>query len=488
MKTTLLILVVLLTLFSVSSLFAQESTQLQHSSEGKELGSSLPLWSSLPFLGILLSIALFPLFAPHFWHHHFPKVSAFWALLLVIPFIWFYKGEAFHSVLEVILKDYIPFIILLWALFTISGGILVEGQFSGKPVQNTLFLLIGAFLASWVGTTGASMLLIRPVMRANAHRKNKAHVIVFFIFLISNIGGVLTPLGDPPLFLGFLHGVPFFWTIHLFKPMVVAAFLVLAIFFIMDTVLYSRERTGASALKPAAPENNGALKQPFAVRGLFNTIFLVGVVGGILMSGFVRFGELNFLGVHLEGQNLLRDAILVVMGLFSLKLTPKYIREANGFSWAPIQEVAILFAGIFVTIIPTLAILKAGVNGSLAFLINAAQEPYHYFWMAGGLSSFLDNAPTYLTFLNTALGNFFSGIPEREAVHLLIAQKEVYLAAISCGAVFMGANTYIGNAPNFMVKSIAEENNIKMPSFFGYMGYSIAILIPVFILISVIFF
>jgi Na+/H+ antiporter NhaD/arsenite permease-like protein len=488
MKITLLILVVLLTLLSVSALFAQETIQPTSSTEGTELGSSLPLWSSLPFIGILLSIALFPLFAPHFWHHHFRKVSAFWALILVIPFLWFCKGEAFHSVLEVIVKDYIPFIILLWALFTISGGILVEGQFSGKPVQNTLFLLIGAFLASWVGTTGASMLLIRPVLRANAHRKNKAHVIVFFIFLISNIGGALTPLGDPPLFLGFLHGVPFFWTLHLFKPMVFAAFVVLAIFFIMDTVYYSRERNVASTSKPATKDNKAAIKQRFAVRGLFNIIFLVGVIGGILMSGLLRFGEINLFGVHLEGQNLLRDVILIVMGLCSLKLTPKYIREANGFNWAPIEEVAVLFAGIFVTIIPTLAILRAGTNGAFAFLINAVKEPHHYFWMAGGLSSFLDNAPTYLTFFNTALGNFFSGIPERESVHLLIAQKEVYLTAISCGAVFMGANTYIGNAPNFMVKSIAEENNLKMPSFFGYMGYSIAILIPVFILISLIFF
>jgi Na+/H+ antiporter NhaD/arsenite permease-like protein len=451
----------------------------QPHSEQIDLGVLLPIWSSLPFVGILLSIALLPLLAPKFWHHHFPKVSWFWALVLAIPFIWFYQGQAVYSILHVILIDYVPFIILLWALFTISGGILFEGDLSGTPGQNTLFLLIGTFLASWIGTTGASMVLIRPVLRANALRKNKIHVIIFFIFLISNIGGSLTPLGDPPLFLGFLHGVPFFWTLRLIKPLCFLALILLALFFAIDSFYYAREKKS---------ENVAQTKMQFRIRGLFNTWFLLGVISAILMSGMMHLKEINVFGVHLELQNLLRDGVLILMGILSLKFTSKQIREANGFSWAPIKEVAILFAGIFITIIPALAMLKAGINGPLAFIVNAVKTPAQYFWMSGGLSSFLDNAPTYLTFLNTALGNFFAGMPEREAVNQLIAQKEIYLMAISCGSVFMGANSYIGNAPNFMVKSIAEENMVKMPSFFGYMGYSIAILIPSFILVTWIFF
>jgi Na+/H+ antiporter NhaD/arsenite permease-like protein len=480
MKKISFSLPILLFLFPMAAVFSQP----QHL--GEEIGSMLPMWSSLPFLGILLSIALFPLLAPRFWHHHFSKVTAFWSLLLAIPFLWFYRGQAFDEILRVILIDYIPFIILLWALFTISGGILVEGDLNGKPIQNTLFLFIGTFLASWIGTTGASMLLIRPVLRANAKRKNKIHIIVFFIFLICNIGGSLTPLGDPPLFLGFLHGVPFIWTFRLIKPLGFLTLLLLTVFFIWDSILYTREKSNHIANQEK--HDPTVAKQPFHICGLYNLLFLAGVIGGILMSGLIKLGEVNVLGVPLEIQNLLRDAVLLLMGGLSFKLTPYRIRKNNDFSWAPIKEVAILFAGIFMTIIPTLAMLRAGTEGHLSFIIKAAQTPAHYFWMTGALSSFLDNAPTYLTFLNTALGNFFAGIPEREAVHQLIVQKEIYLLAISCGAVFMGANSYIGNAPNFMVKSIAEENKIKMPSFFGYMAYSIAILIPSFILVTLIFF
>jgi Na+/H+ antiporter NhaD/arsenite permease-like protein len=446
-----------------------------------DLGKALPLWSGFPFAGILLSIALLPLLLPQFWHHHFGKVTAAWTLVFAIPFIFTFHGAATHEILHIFLKDYVPFIILLWALYTVAGGILLEGAPAGTPVTNTVMLAIGTFFASFVGTTGASMLMIRPMLRMNQHRRSQIHVVIFFIFLVSNIGGSLTPLGDPPLFLGFLHGVPFFWTMALLPEMLTVFAIVLGLFFVFDTVMYRREKSGG-----AKPARSGAAK--IRIRGLHNLLFLIGIIAGVLFSGLVKLGEFNVLGIHLALQDEIRDLILVAMGLLSLKFTTKEIREGNGFTWGPIKEVAILFAGIFMTIIPMLAMLKAGTEGALAFIIGAVREPWHYFWASGSLSSFLDNAPTYLTFLNTALGRFFPGQPELEAVHALIAQNEIYLKAISCGAVFMGANTYIGNAPNFMVKSIAEENGIKMPSFFGYMIYSLAILIPSFVLVTFIFF
>jgi Na+/H+ antiporter NhaD/arsenite permease-like protein len=446
------------------------------------LGEVLPVWSIIPFVGILLSIALFPLFAPKFWHHHYGKVSTFWSLAVAIPFVVAYGHPAFHEIIHIILIDYLPFIILLLALFTVAGGILVEGTLKGKPLLNSLLLLIGTVIASWTGTTGASMLLIRPVIRANAHRKNKMHVIVFFIFLVSNIGGALTPLGDPPLFLGFLHGVPFFWTFQLIPETVFAVAVVLAAFFLMDTWFYKREaREGLWAV-------DSGERVPLRIRGAHNLIFLGGIVGAVLMSGMMHTGEVTLLGVPLSLANLLRDLFLLVMVALSLATTARMVREKNEFTWGPIVEVALLFAGIFITIIPALAMLRAGTRGELAFIINAVKEPWHYFWITGALSSFLDNAPTYLTFLNTALGNFFAGMPERQAIAALIAEKGLFLKAISTGAVFMGANTYIGNAPNFMVRSIAEEQGIKMPSFFGYMAYSLLILIPTFLLITIIFF
>ncbi|MFH1069414.1 MAG: sodium:proton antiporter [Candidatus Glassbacteria bacterium] len=449
---------------------------------GHDLGSSLPLWSIIPFAGILLSIAVFPLIAPHFWHHHFPKVSAAWSLIFAVPFLLAYHGDAWLEILHIYLMDYIPFIILLWGLFTVSGGLLVRGKLRGTPIVNTIFLLIGTVIASWVGTTGASMLLIRPVIRSNRERQNKVHIIIFFIFLIANIGGSLTPLGDPPLFLGFLHGVEFFWTLKLLPMMSFLAIILLALFFVVDTVLYNREK----GVKEAAQAHEE--KEKIRVVGLYNLIFLGGIMVSVLMSGMLKLGELNVLGVHLELQNILRDVLIICMGLLSMYFTPGEIRRENEFSWFPIQEVAYLFAGIFMTIIPALAILRAGEHGALAFLIEIVKEPRHYFWAAGGLSSFLDNAPTYLTFFNSALGQLLPGVPEATAVPDLMTTHSVYLEAISCGAVFMGANTYIGNAPNFMVRSIAEESGIKMPSFFGYMLYSIAILIPLFLLVTFIFF
>ncbi|MGD8413800.1 MAG: sodium:proton antiporter [Candidatus Latescibacterota bacterium] len=479
-RRRLVLFAMLLAAVMVASPVAASDTNqhLDESHHGPGLGAELALWTCLPFAGILLSIALFPLIAPRFWHHHFPKASAFWAAVFAVPFLIAFRGEALHEILHVYIIDYIPFIILLWALFTVSGGILVRGTLRGSPLLNTLLLLIGTALASWIGTTGASMVLIRPVLRANAWRKRKVHVVVFFIFLVSNIGGALTPLGDPPLFLGFLHGVPFFWTLNLILPMLLVVVPILTIFFIIDTLYMRREE------RPEAVKG-----EPVKIEGLHNLIFLAGIVGAVLMSGFWSIGTVNILGVEQKIQFLMRDAIMITMGFLSLRTTSKATHEGNEFTWFPIKEVAILFAGIFMTIIPALAILKAGEQGQMAGMMRALSAPVHYYWITGGLSSFLDNAPTYLTFFNTILGKFYTGTGEAEAVGMLIRDNGTYLLAISTGAVFFGAITYIGNAPNFMVKSIAEEAGVPMPSFFGYMfKFSLVILVPLFFVVTTVFF
>ena len=449
-------------------------------STATEIGTLLPLWSTLPFAGILFSIALIPLVFPRFWHHHFPKVSFFWAIVFALPFIYFFRERALYEIAHIIIIDYVPFILLLWALFTVSGGIYVGGTLKGTPAVNTMILLIGTLLASVIGTTGASMLLIRPILRSNAWRVYKVHTIVFFIFLIGNIGGSLTPLGDPPLFLGFLHGVPFFWTLHILPEMIFAGVVLLLLYFILDSYYYGKES------KTAVPDTEF---EPLKIEGGRNFIFLAGIIGAVLFSGSIKLGEINILGIHQTIENLIKDALLILMGWASLKLTQQDVRKNNEFGWAPILEVAYLFAGIFITIIPALAILKAGEEGALHWLIKAVDSPAQYFWAVGILSSFLDNAPTYLTFFNSMLGKFYPGMPEPAAVALLIVEKIPHLAAISVGAVFMGANTYIGNAPNFMVKSIAEEAGVKMPSFFGYMfKYSLPVLLVLFIVMTFIFF
>ncbi len=442
------------------------------------LGEILPVWWVIPFVGILLSIALFPLFAPRFWHHHFPKVSLFWALAFALPFVWLFRGAALHEISHIFLADYVPFIILLWALYTVASGILVTGTLDGSPRQNVMLLAAGTLLASFIGTTGASMVLIRPLLRAISWRRHRAHIVVFFIFLVSNIGGSLTPLGDPPLFLGFLHHVPFFWTLHLAPATALVSIPLLGIFYMIDRNYYRRE-TGH-------PERSSLV---VGVRGAQNFSCLAGIVAAVLMSGMWKLGSVDILGVHLTKEGLLRDTILIAIGFTSLKTTSAAIHKDNQFSWFPIREVAILFAGIFMTIIPALAILKAGQHGALKPLVDLADQPASYFWLTGGLSSFLDNAPTYLTFFNTALGALAPGLAEPAAVQQLIHLHGHYLHAISCGAVFMGANTYIGNAPNFMVKSIAEEAGVEMPSFFGYMiKFSIPFLIPLFLLTTFVFF
>ncbi|HUN55753.1 MAG TPA: sodium:proton antiporter [Smithella sp.] len=444
------------------------------------LGLLLPIWSTFPFAGLLLSIALIPLFAPRFWNHHFSKISAFWALIFAIPFLYFFRVIALHEIVHTIIIEYIPFILLLWALFTVSGGIYIKGTFKGSPAVNTFILLTGTVLASIIGTTGASMLLIRPILRSNAWRVHKVHTIVFFIFLVSNIGGALTPLGDPPLFLGFLHGVPFFWTMHILPQVAFATVLLLTIYFFLDFYYFKKEsQTHAADVE----------FEPLRIEGSYNFIFLAGIIIAVLFSGVIKMGGINILGIYQTIENLIKDSVLIAMGILSLTFTRHEVRQRNDFSWVPIREVAYLFAGIFITIIPALEILKAGERGALYWLIKSVNTPAHYFWASGSISSFLDNAPSYLTFFNSALGKFYPGMPQSQAVALLTEEKISYLAAISAGSVFMGAMSYIGNAPNFMVKSIAEEAGVKMPSFFGFMfKYSIPVLAVLFIVITFIFY
>jgi len=461
------------------------------------LGTVLPLYSVIPFVGMLLSIALGPILAPNFWHHHFGKVSFAWAAMLAIPLVIAYGSEAVYEILHIIIADYVPFIILLGALFTVGGGIVVRTTLKGTPLVNVGFLAIGSILASWMGTTGAAMVLIRPFLRVNKDRKYKAFMVVFFIFTIANVGGSLTPLGDPPLFLGFLHSVPFFWTLNLFFPMVFVLASLLLIYLAFDFFFLRKEQkerahsaantnTTETSLddENSKPTNGKSLQ----VLGLQNFILLGAIVVAILFSGSVRLPEVSIFGIHVGLQNIIRDISLVAIMFISMKVTPKVYRDENDFNWKPIQEVALLFVGIFVTMVPTLAILKAGDAGALAFITAAVQEPAHYFWVSGMLSGFLDNAPTYLTFFNTALGQFYPGMYEADAVARLIAENPKYLLAVSAGSVFFGALTYIGNAPNFMVRSIAEHSGVRMPSFFGYMAYSVLILLPIYGLVTLIFF
>jgi Na+/H+ antiporter NhaD/arsenite permease-like protein len=468
---------------------AKDHAPSHHDHGGADLGSHLPLWSCLPFAGMLLSIALWPLIAPEFWHHHFPKISLFWALCLAVPFTYSFHGTAVYEILHILLADYVPFIILLWSLYTVSGGILLRGTLRGTPMVNTIMLAIGTILASWMGTTGAAMLMIRPFLRANKDRKNRTFMVVFFIFLVANIGGALTPLGDPPLFLGFLHGVSFFWTLNISSHMIVMVLMLMVVYFAMDTYYYRKEPSVLTPGKGGTASDPDEDQVPLALEGIHNFLLLGGIVGAVLFSGIADLGDWNTLGVHRGIQDWIRDSLLIVLGVASLVTTNAKIRQDNEFSWFPIKEVAYLFVGIFITMIPCLLILKAGDKGALAFLIHQVEEPIHYFWITGALSGFLDNAPTYLTFFNTALGTFYAGMPESQSVALLMTENSIYLKAISAGAVFFGACSYIGNAPNFMVRSIAEESGTPMPSFFGYIvKYALVFLIPGFVVISMIFF
>jgi Na+/H+ antiporter NhaD/arsenite permease-like protein len=443
-------------------------------------GSQLSVLWGVPFAGILLSIAIIPLVAPIFWHHHFGKVSAAWALAFLVPFAMvFGAGSAGAGVVHALLAEYIPFIILLTALFTVAGGIYIRGNLHGSPGLNTGILAIGAVLASFMGSTGASMLLIRPLIRANDNRKHVVHVVVFFIFIVSNAGGSLTPLGDPPLFLGFLKGVEFSWTLtHIFPETLFLVGILLALFYALDWWYYHKREE----ISPADPTPDD---RRFGFDGGVNFLLLAGVVGLVLMSGLWKSDvAFNIAGTEVGLPGIVRDLGLIAITVASLQLTPGSVHADNQFSWGPMQEVAKLFAGIFLTIIPVIAMLKAGVDGPFGAIVRAvtnpdgSPNPAMYFWATGILSSVLDNAPTYLVFFNTAGGD----------AQVLMTTLAPTLVAISAGAVFMGANSYIGNAPNLMVKAIAEDRGVKMPSFFGYMAWSFGILVPLSALMTWLFF
>lgn len=446
-------------------------------------GSTLNLLWGLPFAMILLSIALGPLFFSHIWHHHFGKITAFWTLSFLIPFSLIFGAETgIRTVVHALVEEYIPFILLLLALYTISGGILVWGDLNGTPKLNTALLAVGTALASIMGTTGAAMLMIRPLLKANQTRAHRVHIVIFFIFLVANIGGGLTPLGDPPLFLGFLKGVDFMWTVkHMLAPVLISTVILLAAFYFIDNRFFKQERIAQDM--PAQQEK----PEKIAIFGKWNFLLLAGVVGAVLMSGLWKPEHSGFeiLGSRYALQNLVRDVILIALTAVSMAITPKQVRAGNEFNFEPIAEVGKLFLGIFITIFPVLSILKAGEAGALGGVVSlvhdAGGNPVDtmYFWMSGILSSFLDNAPTYLVFFNMAGGD----------AHALMTGPLFHsLLAVSMGSVFMGALTYIGNAPNFMVKAIAEQRGIPMPTFFGYMAWSVAFLVPIFILHTFIFF
>jgi len=440
-----------------------------------------PIWA-VPFAGVLLSIALFPLLAARVWHHHYGKVAAAWALLFLVPFAFvFGVHAAVANVVHALLAEYIPFIVLVGSLYIVAGGICVRGNLHGTPRLNTGILALGTVLASIMGTTGAAMLLIRPLLRANDNRRHVAHLVVFFIFLVANAGGALTPLGDPPLFLGFLKGVDFFWTMRNLLPetlFICGALLVL--FYFVDRHYYvNREEERPPALDPT-PDTHA-----IRVEGKANFVLILAVIALVLMSGLWKPGVVfDVMGTEVPLQAALRDLLLVAAAVVSLLITPQSARAGNEFNWEPILEVAKLFAGIFLTIVPVIAMLKAGSDGAFGGVIrmvsDASGQPIDgmYFWATGVLSAFLDNAPTYLVFFNTAGGDAAT----------LMTRDASTLAAISAGAVFMGAVTYIGNAPNLMVKAIAESRGVRMPSFFGYLLWSVGILGPLFIAMTFLFF
>ena len=444
---------------------------------------ALPVALGVPFAGLLLSIAILPLATPSLWHHHYGKIAAAWGVLTLIG-LALSAGPAatFASLAHTVIAEYLPFLILVGSLYIVAGGLLITGNLRGSPTVNTAILAIGAVLANLIGTTGASMVLIRPLIRANDDRRHNVHVVIFFIFIVSNVAGSLTPLGDPPLFLGFLQGVDFFWTTrHILPEFLTAIAVLLLVFLCLDTWLY---RSDAHARRLADPTPPGRLPA-VGLKGKVNLVFLAIIVAAVLMSGLWQSGvAFHLLGVEVSLQDLLRDLVLVAVAILSYALTPKAVHDEQAFSFGPIAEVAKLFAGIFVTMMPVLILLRAGANGPFAGLValttNADGSPNNalYFWLTGGLSSFLDNAPTYLVFFNLAGGDAAQ----------LQGPLAGTLAAISAGAVFMGANSYIGNAPNFMVKAIAEERRVRMPSFFGYMAWSVGILIPTFLLLTWLYF
>jgi Na+/H+ antiporter NhaD/arsenite permease-like protein len=442
-------------------------------------GASLSWPWVLPFAGILLTIAAGPLLFPRLWHRHYGKFAFAWAALAFAPMAALHGTDvALATLTHAILGDYLGFIALLFALYVVAGGIVLTGTLPGTPLVNALVLVFGTLIASVVGTTGAAMILIRPLLRANAGRLNNVHVVVFFIFLVGNIGGALSPLGDPPLFIGFLNGIDFLWPAqNLWRPTAFIGACVLAVFIVIDVWFYFRDRR-------AAPVGEAAESAPLRVHGLVNILLLALIIAAVIDSALWKPGiSFTVYGTVLPLQDLGRDALVVVAALVSLWLSPGRQRATNGFSFEPILEVALLFAGIFVCAAPVQAMLDAGHDGAFAWLLTALTRhdgtPHQvaYFWLTGILSALLDNAPTYLVFFKLAGGN---------AANLMTTLAPA-LAAISMGAVYMGALTYIGNAPNFMIYAIATERGVKMPSFFGYMIWSIVVLAPIFAAVTYLF-
>ena len=464
-------------LFTPLTILAAES--------GESSTATVPIWLCIPFAGLLLCIAVLPLVKPEWWEKNQPLAVAVWSLLFIIPFAVTYSaGDAVETVIECILNDYLTFIVLLFGLFCVAGNITLEGDLAGSPRVNVIFLAIGTLLSSCIGTTGASMLMVRPMIKMNSWRQHKSHIMVFFIFLISNMGGCLTPIGDPPLLMGFMRGVPFFWSLHLFPILIFNMVILLTVFYLLDRHNYRKDI--ANGRKPDISKAGTTLK----IDGLHNIIFLIMIVAAVILSGTLpnlaafqdAAGNVRgirvFREVTLGFPSIIEVAIILLAALLSFKTTDSQIRTSNHFTWGAIKEVAVLFIGIFITMQPALMLLKSmGPELGLS-------KPLEMFWATGALSSFLDNTPTYLVFLTTAgtLG-FTQGIATTVGT---IPVK--MLTAISCGAVFMGANTYIGNAPNFMVKSISDENGVRMPSFFGYLLWSIVSLVPVFIIDTLVFF
>jgi Na+/H+ antiporter NhaD/arsenite permease-like protein len=419
-----------------------------------------PSWAVLPFVLYLFAIAVLPLFASRFWEHNRNKLLL--GLAAGAPVMVYLLSRGDGALLLETVREYLAFMALLSALFVISGGIWLRGSLAGTPAVNTALLAAGSVLASVIGTTGASALLIRPLLRANEKRSRRRHMIIFFIFIVANGGGLLTPLGDPPLFLGFLRGVPFTWTLRLLQPWAVVNGALLTIFALYDGILYRRDKM------PHPPA-----REPLRIEGAINLLWLIGVVGVVFLAGTVAFGS-----AHLRAAAQIGG--LIALMLLSLKTTPRQVHEANRFSWAPIQEVAVVFVGVFVTMVPALAFLEER-GASLGIT-----RPWQFFWASGALSSVLDNAPTYLTFASLASG-VAGGARDLGALALHPTGAPL-LAAISCGSVMMGAVTYIGNGPNFMVKAIAEQHHVRMPGFFGYTLWSLTILVPVFAAVALLFF
>ena len=447
--------------------------------------TNIPIWMCIPFAGLLLCIAVFPLVKEEWWEKNRLYAVIFWSLLFIIPFAVKYgMGTAAETVLECIINDYLTFIVLLFGLFCVAGNITVEGNMAGSPRVNVLLLAVGTLLSSWIGTTGSSMLLVRPIIQMNSWRKNKTHIMVFFIFLISNMGGCLTPIGDPPLLMGFSRGVPFFWSFKLFPVLLLNMVVLLTVFYLIDKRAYMKDL--ASGRMPAIDADAPLIR----IRGAQNFLYVIMIIVAVVLSGVLpglplfRNAQGEVIGIHIFGEvrltvpAMIEIAIILLAAFLSFKTTDPVNRKKNHFTWGAIQEVAVLFVGIFITMQPALMILKkAGASLGL-------DKPFQLFWITGALSSFLDNTPTYLVFLTTeGAMNFQEGI-----VTTLGMVPVKMLMAISCGAVFMGAITYIGNAPNFMVKAISDENGVKMPSFFGYLARSLSILIPVFILDMLVFF